>query len=198
MRFGSTIFSATFFLASSTAPVFAATHMILVGPSGTVGVFAADDDHSARRHHHVPQRCGNRARCRLRRWRDVQQRSGNARTLDVRHARVASRNVRIPLHRAWPSGIGHVRHTHRAGNARDAAEFRRRLNVLPRKRRCRREAGIVFLRQGKSLRGFLPLTQRSQSVLARTLRDDLLRIGEIGLHVFCPHFQRGLLHCASV
>jgi plastocyanin len=35
MRFGSTIFSATFFLASSTAPVFAATHTILVGPNGT-------------------------------------------------------------------------------------------------------------------------------------------------------------------
>ena len=36
MRFGSTIFSATFFLASSTAPVFAATHMITVGSGSSL------------------------------------------------------------------------------------------------------------------------------------------------------------------
>jgi plastocyanin len=36
MRFGSTIFSAAFFLASSTAPVFAATHTITVGPGSSL------------------------------------------------------------------------------------------------------------------------------------------------------------------
>src|SRR6185312_6045085 len=107
----------------------------------------------------------------------------------------------FPLHRTWHCWPGRRRGGYWHGRfdqpdrAGHLAILRSELNR--RKRRCRREAGIAATLVHE-LRGFLPLTERGESILLRAQRYRLLRFGEIPGHVLCPKLQRGRLHRAAV